>query len=150
MSYLTNPQEQCRDIATLEAITEARVRAWLKAVDRKYDVIITETRRTRARQRHLYTIGRRGRKNEGIVTFVSSDQSFHRFDMAADVCPIRNGKVAYELMDEIIRDFPPAKFGLAVLAFERVHLQRDFPGHNPNTLPASSAAKIAKVKLFNP
>jgi hypothetical protein len=143
---------QNRNMADLEPITRAAAVAWIRQVKNVtgFDILVTETARTRERQKFLYGQGRVGvpyARSGPILTYVSGDNSFHRYRGAFDFVVLLHGVARYDLVAEVVRKVSPGPFGLASLSFEKCHLQRAFAGKNPNILAAAVAAKIAGLKL---
>jgi len=80
-----------RKIEDLNPVVQLRARALLNAAkDAGIDLIITSTYRTAEQQAALYAQGRT--KPGVIVTNARPGESYHNWQCAFDVVPLRNGK----------------------------------------------------------
>ena len=143
---------QNRNMGDLEPVTRKAATDWIRKVKQVtgYDILVTETARTRERQKFLYGSGRAGvayARSGPVLTYVSGDESFHRFRAAFDFVVLLEGRARYDLIAGVLAKVPPSKHGLALLDFEKCHLQRAVPGKNPNRLSASVAARALGLKL---
>ena len=129
-AWRTDPRVTCRDILELEPTTRKLIGRYLRdAKTVGFNVILTDTVRTKARQNWLYLQGRIKSRPGPIVTFTRD--SNHLYRIAADILPVVQGKARYDLLGALYSRLPPAKYGLESLKWERSHLQRagaDKPG----------------------
>lgn len=133
MSWKTDPAQPCTDQAQLEPITRTNVQRLVRDAAKKgIRVLVYETVRTRARQRHLYGSGRSRR---GPILTKTLD-SCHLYREAVDVVVLdRAGRADWSqaAYRRLFAACPPRNYGLELLSWERPHLQRagaNGPGQN--------------------
>ncbi|GHG37616.1 hypothetical protein GCM10017784_35050 [Deinococcus indicus] len=153
---------------SMDALAQAYrdcIEPWLAAVRAAgLGVMVIETHRTRERQEYLFGQGRQGvpyARSGDVVTWTLD--SLHRYGLAADVCPVVNGTISWNVADyqRLHRAAPPAKFGLELItnksggvlewphlqiaggyaAAQRLGITRDSPQHS--VWPRPSLAKPA-------
>ena len=91
-----------RDLALLEPVTRAAVKAIIaEAAAAGVTLVVTETYRSKERQAHLFTTGKRQLKDVGI----------HHYGLAADFCKIVDGKASWDGDWKFLRDLA-GKHGL--------------------------------------
>ena len=112
----------CADVDQLEpgfAYRLGRLMQWM--CERGSEALIHETRRTAARQKALWEIGRRGVPGERKVTWVR--RSRHQEGVAADVVPRSrdwSDEAFFKLLSRGAR-----LFGLRTLPNDRAHVELD-------------------------
>lgn len=111
-----------RDLNALALVFRERLEGWLVAAKAAgYEIRITETRRTLARQQWLYSLGRT--RPGKIVTWTL--ESRHRWGLAADIVIVRNGKAVWdsEAYRSLYRVAVPTSYNLRTLEGDLVHLE---------------------------
>lgn len=106
----------------------ANLERWLAqaaATFPQFDIRVTETRRTQARQKYLYSLGRTRQPYGKVVTY--SLDSNHQYGLAADIAIIRKrtGKAewGWETWKAVYTKVAPETYGLEKLEWEMPHLQ---------------------------
>lgn len=88
-----------RKIEDLLPVVAEKVRAFIDACDAEgIDLLVTSTYRDHESQNELYAQGRT--KPGKIVTNAKGGESFHNFQCAVDVVPLRNGKPVWSTSGE--------------------------------------------------
>ena len=88
-----------RQLDDLLPVVEQKVRAFIDACDAEgIDLLVTSTFRDHESQNELYAQGRT--KPGKIVTNAKGGESFHNFQCAVDVVPLRNGKPVWSTSGE--------------------------------------------------
>lgn len=88
-----------RKIEDLLPVVAEKVRAFIDACDAEgIDLLVTSTYRDHESQNELYAQGRT--KPGKIVTNAKGGESFHNFQCAVDVVPLRNGKPVWNTSGE--------------------------------------------------
>lgn len=111
-----------RDLNALASVFRERLEGWLVAAKAAgYEIRVTETRRTLARQQWLYSLGRT--RPGKIVTWTL--ESRHRWGLAADIVIVRGGKAVWDAAAyrELYRRVPPVRCNLRTLEGDLVHLE---------------------------
>lgn len=113
-----------RRMDALAPAFRTRLVAWLAAArERLPDISIqvTETRRTLARQRYLYSLGRTAPGK--VVTWTL--ESKHRWGLAADIVIVRGGKAVWDAQayQTLYRTVRPSSYALKTLEGDLVHLE---------------------------
>lgn len=102
-----------------------RYLAQIRATFPQFDIRVTETRRTQARQDYLYSIGRTREPMGKIVTHTRN--SMHQYGLATDIALIRKrtgqAEWSWKVWESLYRQVPLDPYGLEKLDWEMPHIQ---------------------------
>jgi hypothetical protein len=145
-AWRTNPTIGCRDLNELEPITRAAAIKYIADAKKLgYDLLVTDTVRTLARQLWLWASGR---TRKGPILTMTID-SVHLYRRAFDVTVLRNGVARYDLLEELYKKLPPSKYGLELLPWEKPHMQiKGANGKNQRTSAVVIAHQLGYSKAF--
>jgi peptidoglycan L-alanyl-D-glutamate endopeptidase CwlK len=110
------------------------------------DWVVTSGRRTMAEQQRLYD---QGRKSSGpIVTKAPPGSSAHNFGLAADLCPMKDGKPWWNAPDEVWKQMADVAIQLGLTAgyyFKSIH---DAPHvESPSWKEQQALWKAGKIQI---
>ena len=114
--------QQNRSLDALHPDFRERLDKWLAAATAAgYDILVYETFRSPERQQWLHDAGRKRPPFGRYLTYTMD--SCHRYGLAADLVPLRNGQANWDGYDSLYKAVSVGQFGLELLDFERPHIQ---------------------------
>lgn len=113
---------QNRSLDALHPDFREKLDKWLAAATAAgFDILVYETFRTPERQQWLFDAGRKRPPFGRYLTYTMD--SCHRYGLAADLVPLKDGQADWNGYAELHRAVPPSDYGLELLDFEKPHLQ---------------------------